>query len=85
MTTDISDRDDSGTAGSSVELAVEGMHCGSCVALIEETLAEQPGVHAATVDLGSARAVVSYDPERIDVETLTAAVADAGYVATRAG
>ena len=27
-----------------VELAVTGMHCGSCSALIEESLAEQPGV-----------------------------------------
>ena len=38
------------------------MHCGSCVALIEETLTEQAGVARASVDLESARAVVEYDP-----------------------
>jgi len=74
-----------GAAPASVELLVEGMHCGSCVALIEETLQEQAGVRSATVDLDSARAVVGFDPAQIDVDALTAAVAEAGYVATPAG
>jgi len=69
----------------SVELAVEGMHCGSCVALVEETLGEQDGVTHASVDLDAARAVVDYDPARIDVDALTAAVAEVGYVATPVG
>ena len=69
----------------SVELSVEGMHCGSCVALIEETLSEQDGVTSATVDLESARAVVGFDPARIDVSALTAAVTEAGYAATPVG
>ncbi len=68
-----------------VELAVEGMHCGSCVALIQETLEEQAGVTSATVDLDAARAVEGYDPARIDVDGLTAAVVEAGYAATPVG
>ena len=68
-----------------IELAVEGMHCGSCVALIQETLEEQAGVTSATVDLDAARAVVGYDPARIDVAGLTAAVVEAGYAATPVG
>ena len=68
-----------------IELAVEGMHCGSCVALIQETLEEQAGVTSATVDLDAARAVVGYDPARIDVDGLTAAVVEAGYAATPVG
>jgi Cu+-exporting ATPase len=67
-----------------VELVVEGMHCGSCVALIEETLADQNGVTSASVDLESSRAVVGFDATRIDVDALTAAVAEAGYAATLA-
>jgi Cu+-exporting ATPase len=74
-----------GDAPASVELLVEGMHCGSCVALVEETLQEQAGVRSATVDLDSARAVVGFDPTLIDVDALTAAVAEAGYAATPAG
>ncbi len=68
-----------------VELAVEGMHCGSCVALIEETLGEYTGVASAAVDLGSARAVVGYDPAQLGVEDLQAAIAEAGYSATPVG
>ncbi len=74
-----------GPTATSVELVVDGMHCGSCVALIEETLTEQAGVTSATVDLDSARAVVGYDPTRTDVQALTAAVAEAGYAATPVG
>ena len=64
------------------QLTVEGMHCGSCVALIEETLTERDGVRAASVDLDSARAVVEYDPSTVDVEEIRAAIAQAGYSAT---
>jgi copper chaperone CopZ len=61
------------------------MHCGSCVALIEETLLEQAGVRSATVDLDSARAVVGFDPTQIDVDALAAAVAEAGYAVSPVG
>jgi copper chaperone CopZ len=65
----------------SVELRVDGMHCGSCVALIEETLTEQSGVTLASVDLDSARAVVEYDPTLVGPDQLRAAIAEAGYTA----
>jgi copper chaperone CopZ len=68
-----------------VEFRVEGMHCGSCVALVQESLEEQVGVGSATVDLDAARAVVTFDPSAIDVDALAAVVAEAGYVATPAG
>ncbi len=35
-----------------VELDVTGMHCESCAALIEEVLADQPGLLTVQVDLG---------------------------------
>ena len=68
-----------------VHLSVEGMHCGSCSALIEETLADQAGVTTASGDLDAARAVVEYDPARLDVGGIQAAIADAGYAATPVG
>lgn len=64
------------------ELAVEGMHCGSCVALIEEVLGEQAGVLSAVVDLDSSLAVVGYDPALVGVDDLRAAIAVAGYSAS---
>jgi copper chaperone len=64
------------------QFTVEGMHCGSCVSLIEETLAERDGVKAAFVDLDSARAVVEYDPSALDGDEIRVAIDEAGYSAT---
>jgi copper chaperone CopZ len=81
-----SSQDPTSEAGvATAHLSIEGMHCGSCVALIEETLLEQNGVASATVDLESARAVVDYRPANLGVDALTAAIADVGYTATLAG
>lgn len=61
------------------------MHCGACVALIEESLTERPGVSAASVDLDSARALVHFDPSRMDPDDLRAIITEAGYPATVVG
>ena len=77
-----------GTAASgelTAELAVTGMHCGSCSALIEESLSETTGVIRAEVDLDSGRAVVAFDPSQVDPDRLLAVVAEAGYRATPVG
>jgi copper chaperone CopZ len=68
-----------------VALAIEGMHCKSCVLLIEETLDRDPAVHAVTVDLDSARAEVTFNEESTSVEAVCSTIADLGYPATLAG
>ena len=65
-----------------VELAIEGMHCGSCSALIEETLSEQPGVLDASVDLDAARAVIRFDRNLLGANDLCGLVSGVGYEAT---
>ena len=65
-------------------LAIGGMHCASCVARVEGALARVPGVSDARVNLATERASVVVDPRRVDVESLAAAVAAAGYTARRA-
>lgn len=69
------------TQGSLAEavLSIEGMHCGSCSALIEETLVEDLGVASAHVDLVEHRATVVFDPAVHSVADLCDAVAAAGY------
>jgi len=64
-----------------VELSVTGMHCGSCVALIEETLSRRPGVETASVDLDSASASVTFDPATITLGEICSIVAGLGYAA----
>lgn len=75
----------SGSASSgsaTAELAVTGMHCGSCATLIEEVLTEQGGVRTVSVDLDRARARIEYDAAQLGVDDLTEAIAGAGYSAT---
>ncbi len=71
------------TSPATVELVLTGMHCGSCVALIEEVLTDESGVVSATVDLDSAKARVTYHPEALTVEDLCAVVVATGYGATQ--
>jgi copper chaperone len=68
-----------------IELAVEGMHCESCVLLIQEVLAERSGVSSSSLDLDSALATVAYDPSRLGPDDLRSAIEEAGYTATPAG
>jgi copper chaperone CopZ len=71
-----------GTDLTIVELDVAGMHCQSCAALIEETLARDQGVARVTVDLDHGRASVAFDRGAISVDELCATVTGAGYTAT---
>ncbi|MGO9558052.1 MAG: heavy-metal-associated domain-containing protein [Acidimicrobiales bacterium] len=64
-----------------VELLVTGMHCGSCVALIEETLSEHAGVERVAVTLEPPRAEVVFDPAAVTLDELVAEVASLGYTA----
>jgi len=67
-----------------VRLDVEGMSCASCAARVERELNRLDGV-AATVNLATEEAAVSYDDGRVDVADLVAAVQAAGYGATPVG
>jgi Cu+-exporting ATPase len=64
-----------------VRFGVQGMTCAACVGRVERTLKKQPGVEAATVNLATEQAVVTFDPAAIDVPAMKAAVHDAGYEA----
>jgi copper chaperone CopZ len=69
-------------SGTPVELSVEGMHCESCVALIEETLREDPRVSSVSVDLESGRASVVVDRAALTPDELCATIVELGYQAT---
>lgn len=58
-----------------------GMHCASCVRVIEKSLSKVPGVSSATVNLATESASVSYDPEQVSDHHLSSAVANVGYKA----
>lgn len=60
-----------------VEIAIEGMSCGGCVASVERVLDRLPGVVSRLVEVGRAR--VTYDDAAVDERALRAAVDDAGF------
>ena len=72
-------------SGAAVELAVDGMHCESCVALIEETLREDPRVSQEAVALEGGRASVVFDPAAVSPDELCAAIVELGYQASPLG
>lgn len=67
-------------------LPIEGMTCAACVVHVEGALKGVPGVVAASVNLATERATVSYLPGQAGIADFRRAVADYGYrVADGAG
>jgi P-type Cu+ transporter len=64
-----------------VELALhnDGVTCPTCVRNIEAAVDRLPGVAGVDVNYGAERVTVRYDPERTDVQSIRAAVGEAGY------
>src|SRR5215207_2811866 len=61
-----------------IELDLEGMTCASCAARIEKRLNRLEGVEA-TVNYATEKAAMRFDPARVDIEALVAAVEAIGY------
>ena len=62
---------------SKLELEIEGMSCGHCVAAVSQALKELPGVNVEQVRIGSAE--ITYEPAQVSPEQIVLAVEDAGY------
>ncbi len=62
---------------------IKGMHCASCVRIIEQSLKETPGVTNAVVNLATNKATVTYNPEKATEHHIHAAVANVGYQAIK--
>jgi Cu+-exporting ATPase len=55
------------------------MTCANCALTVERSLKRTPGVADASVNFASERATVRYDPSKVALPELAAAVEDAGY------
>ena len=60
-------------------LKIDGMHCGSCVRRVSQTLAATEGMVVNEVRLGAARVTSPRDPAPVNLAI--AALAKAGYTA----
>ncbi|WP_321957687.1 heavy metal translocating P-type ATPase [Burkholderia cenocepacia] len=61
-----------------IELSVDGMHCGGCTGRVQRALAAVPGVVDAAVDLDAHTATVTAQ-ETVEPDQLVDAVREAGY------
>lgn len=61
--------------------SIKGIHCASCIAIIEGSLEKVDGITSATVNLATEKATVIYDPSKVTDEKLSSAVSNVGYIA----
>jgi P-type Cu+ transporter len=64
------------------EFHIKGMHCESCAVDIRETLELTAGVHKADVTWNGKTAVVDFDENTVQQQTLIKKIQDLGYNAT---
>lgn len=61
--------------------SIKGMHCASCVTLLERELKKVDGVSEANVNLATNNATVTYDLQKVTDKQLASAVSNVGYQA----
>ena len=63
-------------------MSVKGMTCGGCESSVKEALMSDKGViKVVSVDYKAGKAVVCYDPDKVETGKLAALVSDKGYQA----
>jgi copper chaperone len=72
------------TDTSTLELTISGMQCGSCALLIDDVLADLPGVLTSTTSSKTQRSIVTHDQRTTPAE-IAATITELGYEATPAG
>jgi copper chaperone CopZ len=67
------------------ELKIDGMHCDSCAVDIKETLEEISGVQRADVSFKGKTALIEFDNQTVEQQTLIKKLQDLGYPASIIG
>lgn len=61
---------------------IEGMHCGSCALLIDDTLEDLPGVASTQTSMKKRLSTVDLDATVTTPDDVVAAINELGYTAT---
>ena len=62
-----------------VTLIVKGIHCASCVSLIEKTIKKDSGVRTVSVNFGTEKVRIEFDEKLTDIKRLSGSVKPFGY------
>ncbi len=60
-------------------IPIEGMHCASCVFMIEKSIRAIDGVDNVAVNLANEKSFITYDPKKVSISDLEAAIVKAGF------
>ncbi|MBI2546403.1 copper-translocating P-type ATPase [Candidatus Woesearchaeota archaeon] len=60
---------------------IRGMHCASCAVTVEKALKKTSGIMAASVNYGTERATVTFDPTKVQETDVYKAINSTGYKA----
>ncbi|MBP6885881.1 MAG: heavy metal translocating P-type ATPase [Candidatus Pacebacteria bacterium] len=60
-------------------ISIRGMHCASCVLLIEQTLKSVPGITEANANLATNTATITFDPQNVTDHDIAEAVKKTAY------
>lgn len=63
----------------SISLNVEGMHCASCASTIKRKLEKLDGIETCTVNYGTEKAKVGFDPQKVSISQMNKEVKKLGY------
>jgi Cu+-exporting ATPase len=63
-------------------IAIEGMHCANCSALIEKMVGRMDGVETCVVNLAANNGEVTFDPDVTSMAQVVQTIVDLGYGAT---
>jgi copper chaperone len=61
---------------------IDGMHCGSCPLLIDDTLEDLPGVSRSHTELKAGQSTVWLDTNRTDPRQVIETITGLGYTAS---
>jgi len=64
-----------------VTLSIPSMNCATCPITVKKALSRVPGVTRIEVSLDKREAIVTFEDNRVSVDGLTRATANAGYPA----
>lgn len=65
-----------------LELHIEGMHCGSCAVGIQMLTTQIDGVNSAEVSYEEKKGVFEFDPQKTKKEEIIKAIGELGYTAS---
>ncbi len=71
------------TNSQTVTLKINGMHCVACSLNIDTDLEDLPGIISSSTSYPKSQTTVTFDPLKVDLESIKIAISKTGYTASQ--